>query len=403
MLNVWKQHRKRSFLLIILILFMIFAGCATEPVTDNGYISHAEVPSENETVSPDNDTPSEKKEDLPPPEEILPSSVEGELTVHFIDVGQGDATLIITPSGRALWVDAGDTTQGNHLVQYLKALEISHIDAIVATHPHADHIGGFPDIIRSFTIGKVIMPKVSHTTQTFERLLLAIQEKGLKVTWAKAGLPLDIDPEVGITFIGPHSDSYSNLNDYSASLRLTHGLNALVITGDAEETSETEMVRSGMDLAANLLKVPHHGSSSSTTTPFLDKVSPIYAVISSGHDNSYGHPHQEVLQRLQSRGVEIYRTDQQGTIIAVSDGTDWVFDTMPVTSFAQEWIEEEVKESTSSAVDAGDERGYVGNKNSSIFHSHDCSSLPTEHNRIYFDTREEAIEAGQRPCQRCKP
>lgn len=156
---------------------------------------------------------------MTPPEIVSAPSVEGELIVHFIDVGQGDATLIINPSGRILLVDAGDPSQGNHLVQYLKAMKISHIDVIVATHPHADHIGGFPDIIRSFEVGKVLMPNVTHTTHAFENLLLAIQEKGLKITWAKAGLSLDMDPEVGIMLVGPHGDFYTNLNDYSASLR----------------------------------------------------------------------------------------------------------------------------------------------------------------------------------------
>lgn len=176
-----------------------------------------------------------------------------------------------------------------------------------------------------------------------------------------------------------------------------------MITGDAEETAELEIVRRGMDLAANLLRIGHHGRSTSSTPALLDAVSPSYGVISCGRDNSYGHPHQEVLNRLLSRDIQVFRTDQQGTIIAVSDGQIWRFDATPITSFAEEWTDGAAKEEPSVAAGSSDERGYIGNMNSSIFHSHDCSSLPAKHNRIYFDTWEEAIEAGQRPCQRCKP
>ncbi|SFI23735.1 competence protein ComEC [Tindallia magadiensis] len=395
--NAYNKHW--LLLLATILLFSLFAGCARDaeesPVSVETEKSHIEA----ETVEETNGT-SEK----------TPIAAEGTLIVHFIDVGQGDATLIQTPGGKTLLMDAGDNGQGDHVVGYLKALGIDTIDALIFTHPHADHIGGGPEVVRAFDIGALYMPKVSHTTQTFENLLLAIEEKGLRVKTAKAGIALELDPALETMMIGPHSETYDNLNDYSASIRMVHGSNALVITGDAEETAELEMVNSGMDISANLLRVGHHGSSSSSIPEFLQAVDPDYGVISLGADNRYGHPHQEVIQRLQEGNIEIYRTDQQSTIIAVSDGESWQFDTQPVTDFSEEWTQEEEKAKEETKEETDDptvteppEEGYIGNVNSDIFHTSDCNSLPAEHNRIHFNSRDEAIEAGQRPCQRCNP
>ncbi len=249
--------------------------------------------------------------DLPP---------NGELCIHFIDVGQGDCILVLLPSGQTMLVDAGDNGLGPTVVQYLKEQGVTRVDYLVATHPHADHIGGMPDVIKFFDIGEVYMPRTTHTTQTYERLLLAIREKGLRITEASAGVVLFDLPDLRAVFVAPVSSGYDNLNDWSAVLRIEYGDTAFVLAGDAEAKSEEEMVSSGVKLTANVLKVGHHGSRTSTTLGFLTAVSPEIAVISVGAGNNYGHPAPETLSRLASAGAKVYRTDLHGTVKVVSDG-----------------------------------------------------------------------------------
>lgn len=247
-----------------------------------------------------------------------------QLEAHFLDVGQGDSIFIHFPDGQTMLIDAGASSAGGRVVSYLQQRGVGKIDFLVATHPHADHIGGMVEVVEAFNIGKVYMPKVDHTSKTYENLLLAIQEKGLKITAARAGL--NIVWEEGIegvkaSFVAPCSSHYDNLNNYSAVVRVQYGKTFLLLTGDAETEAEQEMLAGGSDLEADLLKVGHHGSSTSTTGLFLDAVTPVYAVISCGEGNPYGHPHQETLDKLDQTGVETFRTDLHGTVVFVSDGS----------------------------------------------------------------------------------
>jgi competence protein ComEC len=244
-----------------------------------------------------------------------------ELAVHFLDVGQGDSILIQFPNDSVMLIDAGPDRSGAPVISYLKQQGVKKIDYLVATHPHADHIGGMAAVIKEFDISKVYMPKVTHTTKTFEDMLLSIKKKGLKITPARAGLNIfEQDGCLQATFTAPCSSGYDSLNNYSAVVKIQYGSTSFLLTGDAEDLSEKEMLASGMNLQADVLKVGHHGSSSSTTPAFLKSVSPEYAVILVGAANDYGHPHQETLDNLADAGVIIYRTDEEGTIIFVSDG-----------------------------------------------------------------------------------
>jgi len=251
---------------------------------------------------------------------VSPIHRPGQLTVYFLDVGQGDSILIQFPDDRAMLIDAGPDESGGSVVSYLKQQGVKRIDYLVATHPHADHIGGMAEVIEEFDIERVYMPKVTHTTKLFENLLLSIKRKGLKITSARAGLNIIEQDDLYTSFIAPCGSGYKSLNNYSAVVKLQYGSASFILTGDAEEQSEKEMLAGGANLRADVLKVGHHGSSSSTTAAFLKSVSPSYAVISAGAGNQYGHPHQETVNRLTGAGVKIYRTDTDGTVIFLSDG-----------------------------------------------------------------------------------
>lgn len=242
------------------------------------------------------------------------------LTVYFFDVGQADCILIRTPNFRNILIDAGSNESTERVLSYLTTQKINRLDLVIATHPHEDHIGGMDVVIKRFNIGQVCMPKAATDTRTFESVLLAIKAKGLKITTARAGLSFDLDPALKMGLVAPNRESYENLNDYSAVLRLVYGRTAFLFAGDTGFVSEREMLRAGYDLRADVLKVGHHGSNTSTSAAFLRAVGPRYAVISVGAGNDYGHPGKSTLRRLLKSGAEVLRTDREGTIVVTSDG-----------------------------------------------------------------------------------
>jgi competence protein ComEC len=258
---------------------------------------------------------------------LIIESASNELAVHFLDVGQADCILIQTPSGQNILIDAGETGDAKFVIDYLHKRGVRRIDHLVATHPHADHIGGMVDVLNAFDIGKLYMPRAVHTTKTFENLLLAIEAKGLKMTEAKAGVVMDVGESVSATFIAPVSTGYRELNDYSAVIKLTFGSTDFLFMGDAETISEQEILATGVDLRADVLKVGHHGSNTSSSDAFLEAVAPTYAVICVGKDNRYGLPTSNTLGKLVAREITILRTDVEGTIVIISDGEQIQVDT----------------------------------------------------------------------------
>lgn len=248
------------------------------------------------------------------------------LKVHFLDVGQADSIIIQLPTKQTMIIDGGNNADGMMIVHYLQKLGIQKIDYLIGTHPHEDHIGGLDNLINNYSIGKIYLPKVTTTTKTFEDLLLAIKAKNLKIISAQRGMEIIQQNDLQAIILAPSSNSkYSNLNDWSIVVKLTYQQTSFLFTGDAQEESELEMLRNNCQLKADLLKVGHHGSHTSTTERFLQAVSPDYSIISVGGGNKYGHPANSVINRLQKHGIKLYRTDQLGTIIASSDGSQITF------------------------------------------------------------------------------
>lgn len=247
--------------------------------------------------------------------------------VRFIDIGQGDATLVISDDETML-VDTGDKDETDTLVNYLKNSGIDKIDYLIVTHPHADHIGECPDVLNNFKVCKVIMPKLpksqTPTSYIYKKTLTAIQNNGLKLTPAS-----DCQFELGsckINLFTPKK-TYKNLNDYSTLVKVVHGDNSFLITGDCGGDEEKEIMSQNFDLSADVLKAGHHGSRNSSSQEFLDLVAPQYAVISCGENNDYGHPHKEALKRLQKTADTVYITKDDGTVIFKSDGKGFSIET----------------------------------------------------------------------------
>ena len=258
-----------------------------------------------------------EEEDIPTP--------EGSMAVHFIDVGQGDSILISMPTGENMLIDAGDNDKGEVVVDYLRSQGVERIDYLVGTHPHADHIGGLDDVIDEFDIGEIYMPRVTHTTKTYMDVLEAIDRKGLKIKAARSGLTIPIEGAMA-EILAPDSDLKSdNLNDFSIVIRLTYGQTAFLFQGDAEKRTEDSILSSYDNIKTHVIKLGHHGSSTSNTEDYIEAVDPEYAVIMLGADNKYGHPHKEVISLMEDKGITVYRTDLDGTIVAISDGKEVYF------------------------------------------------------------------------------
>ena len=237
------------------------------------------------------------------------------LSVHYIDVGQADSILIKTNDYNML-IDAGNNDDGKKLVKYFEELGITKFDYVFATHAHEDHIGGMDDIINNFDIDNFYMPDVITTTKTFEDVLDALEKKFLKYSTPKIDDKYKLGSNlIDILYVG---EDDSDLNDTSIVLKLTHGKNTFLFTGDATSNVEKQILNK--DLKSDVLKVGHHGSSYSTSNDFLNKVNPSYAVISVGKNNNYNHPNKTILNRL--KNVKLYRTDKHGTIIIKSDGNN---------------------------------------------------------------------------------
>lgn len=261
--------------------------------------------------------------------------VSGPLQVYYLDVGQGDSELIRIPGETGYFnmlIDTGEYGYADGLTEYLSGLGVERIDALVCSHPHTDHMGCMARIIQRFDIGAVYMPLLPEdrtpTTTAYEKLLDAAEDKGLTINELHEDAIIESPPGSQFQVMSPRVDAdWEGANNYSAVIRLVYGESSFLFTGDAEEESEEVILEDGYMLRSDVLKCGHHGSSSSTSDEFLEAVDPLYAVISCGEDNRYGHPHRETVKKLKDGKITAYRTDEDGTVLAESTGGSISFTT----------------------------------------------------------------------------
>lgn len=296
-----KTHSLRNWLVAIVVFLLIAVLRIAFPQSDSGIVS----------------------------ENVQTNGASG-LEVHFIDVGQGDATLI-KADGHAMLIDAGENDKGTAVQLYLKKQGVEQLDYLVLTHTDSDHIGGADVIISKFDIGQIFMSDFKKDNKTYRELMESMQYKHMTYTTPEVGAEFALG-NATFTIIAPNGD-YDDPNNSSIALILDYGENSFLFSGDCEEEAEQDILDNGMNLDVDVYQVGHHGSRSSSSEDFLDAMSPEYAVISCAEKNSYGHPHARTLNNLRARKIKVFRTDEQGSIIAFSDGKEIMWNCSPSDSW----------------------------------------------------------------------
>jgi competence protein ComEC len=285
----------------------------------------------------------EQVNDQPLPDEPAPG---GNLRIYALDVGQGDGLLVISPQGKTVLIDAGPTEAGDEVVAALRSHGVKQIDLMIATHPHADHIGGMKKVFDTFRVKRLLDSGQTYGTATYEKLLAEVQQNKTAYVKAVRGQTIELDSGVKFDVLNPGAnlltdkevgEGRSVQNANSVVLRLSYGAFAMLFTGDAEFETEAQMMEDGLPLNAQVLKIGHHGSRHATSGKFLEAVKPQFAIISNSADNDYGHPSQFTLDRLKKANIKTLRTDLSGEIEIFSDGKS--FDARPgrKATLAQTW------------------------------------------------------------------
>ena len=322
---------------------------------------------------------------------LLPAEtgVSGDtLTVQYIDVGQADCALLEC-GGEYLLIDGGNRDDSQLVVSVLEQQGVEELSAVVCTHAHEDHVGGLPAVLAVYPTKAVYAPTKTYSSKIFDKFVYYTDQQGLDITIPAPGDQFSLGGAV-VTVLGPVK-SYAETNNTSIVLRVEYGKTSFLFTGDMEAEAENDMLdywEGKMDWKTDVLKVGHHGSNSSTSYRFLNEVSPGQAIISVGTDNTYGHPHKEPISRLNQAEVTVFRTDELGTVQAVSDGEGIVFT----------WTNQSANPENAEPAEA---QVFIGNKNSRKFHSQDCANLPAEKNAVEFSSYQAAVDAGYSPCGSC--
>ena len=384
------MRKNLTALLLVILMLVSVAGCSTTKAVSALPPSVKSISGLTANNTESQPTAKKPAESLTNSSEKLPEDPSFE--IRFLDVGQADAALIKCDD-KAMLIDGGNSKDSNLIYSVLKAQKITHLDYIIATHAHEDHVGGLAGALNAAAAGTVYSPVDSYDSKAFKNFLKYVRKQGLELTYPPVGKEISLGSAT-VQFIGPQKD-YEDPNNTSIVVRIVYGETSFLFTGDAETEAEHDIIDAGYDLSSTVLKVGHHGSEASTSYVFLREVMPEYAVISVGKDNPYGHPHDNTLSRLRDAGVIVYRTDMQGDIICTSDGKTVSFTT-----------ERNANVQTNPTMTDDSEENtviYIGNKNTLKFHLPSCKSLPLDKNRVYFDSREDALEQGYDPCKNCKP
>lgn len=327
---------------------------------------------------------------------VTEEPTSGELKVHFLDVGQADCTLIQNGSDTML-IDGGNNEDESYILSYLEKLNITEIDYAIGTHSHEDHIGSLDSVLNSVKVNNIILPEEEVKSKTYQDVLDSVDKQGVNLIRPVVGDEYQLGDGT-FTIIAPSEKTYSDTNDYSIGLLLKYGKSRFLFTGDASEKSEKEMIKTGIDLTADVFQAGHHGAATSNSQELLEKADPVYVVISCGEDNQYGHPHAEPLARFQDMDMQIYRTDKQGTVIAVSDGKNITWEVGKSIA-----IEENLKDKKKEKAEKAE---YILNTNSKKFHLPDCGSVKSidDNNRKKVkEKRDKLIKEGYEPCKTCNP
>jgi len=371
------------------------------------------VPTTKATTSPTTEptTAPTTEATTAPATEPTVSPADSTFEVYFIDVGQADSTLVLC-DGKALLIDGGNVEDSSLLYSFLQKHDVGHLDYVIGTHAHEDHIGGLAGALNYATVGTAYCPVTSYDTDAFGNFVKALDNHGVSITVPSEGDSFSLGSAI-CNFLAVNTDD-SDPNNTSIVLRIVFGDTSFLFTGDAERVVEEAILNNGTEMVSTVLKVGHHGSDTSTSYLWLREVMPKYAVISVGNDNSYGHPTEEVLSRLRDAEVKTFRTDLQGDITCVSNGKDVTF-TVKRNAFADVFdgigsnsTEATTEPTTEPTVPETEDNGrdYVVNTNTGKFHYPSCSSaddIKPSNRWDYHGSREELISQGYVPCKRCDP
>lgn len=331
-----------------------------------------------------------------------------EFAVYYIDVGQADSALVVS-GGETMLIDGGNTADSDLIYAFLKSHEITRLDFIVATHVHEDHVGGLAGALNYAGVGVAFCPVSEYDSGAFENFDAYLEKQNVAITVPNPGDTFTLG-DAAVEILAPVRE-YDEPNDTSIVLKIVFGDTGFLFTGDAERPAEQDILEKDYDLSATVLKVGHHGSDTATTYPFLREIMPQYAIISCGSENSYGHPHKDLLSRLRDAGAAVYRTDLQGTITCVSDGRTVSISTEKNANVpANQTVPAGAETATAGTETPADTvtvqpsvSEYIGNINSRVFHIPSCPNLPAVKNRVMFFSREEAVGEGYSPCGNCEP